>query len=164
VIWSHHFLKIDCTFNLDTSSPAFPPHIVDAANSIVQPTLISGVRVLTLAANQQVTVACEGTGNVLTATGKQFNTATCVSGSALTIGTTSYTYDQLTCKIAVKESFKEIGACENGGTIVQIGWTVGTAFINQITTCHVKSKGYTLYAIDTVNGLNIAADDKSNAR
>ena len=171
VIYTIYFLycsytqKKACTFNLDTSSPTYPPHLVDASNTIVQPTLINGTRVITLAANQQVTVACEGASNVLTATGAQLNNLTCVSGSALNLGSTSYAYSQLGCKTQVKETVKETtGACSNGGTQIEIGWQVGAAFINQLTICHVKSTAETLYSIDTIYGASIAADDKSNTR
>ena len=153
-----------CTYNLDTSSPTYPPHLVDSSNKIIQPTLVSGARLITLAANQQVTVACEGTSNVLSATGQQLNTGTCVSGTTLKIGTTSYSYSQLGCSSAVKESFKESGTCGTGGTTVEVGWQVGSAFINQMTICHVKSNGNNLYSIDTIYGRNIDADDKGNTR
>lgn len=124
------------------------------------------VRIITLAANQQVTVSCEGAStNVLSATGKQFNSATCAtSGSTLQVGTLSLGYSSLGCSSAVKETIKETGTCVSGGTQIEIGWQVSTTFINQITICHVKSTANTLYSVDTVWGANVAADDKSNLR
>lgn len=110
-------------------------------------------------------MACEGTGNVLSATGVQFNTATCAaSGSNLQVGSQNLAYSSLGCSAAVKETIKETGTCGTGGTQIEIGWTVNTAFINQMTICHVESNDNTLYAVDTIYGANIAADDKDNAR
>ena len=112
-----------------------------------------------------MTVACEGTGNVLIATKAQVNSATCASaGSSLQVGTQSLAYSALGCTTAVKETIKETGTCSSGGTQIEVGWQVGTTFINQLTICHVKSTANTLYSIDTVYGANIAADDKSNVR
>ncbi|XP_057378510.1 uncharacterized protein LOC130700475 [Daphnia carinata] len=155
----------DCTFNLDTSSPAYPPHLVDSFGKIIQPTLQNGVRIITLADNQDVTVACEGTGNVLTATNVQINSGKCVTaGSSLQIGTQNLAYGSLGCKTAVKETIKETGTCAVGGTQIEIGWQVSTRFINQMTICHVKSTANTLYSINAICGANVAADDKSNLR
>ncbi len=116
-----------------------------------------------MAANQQLSVACEG--STLTATGAQYNAATCVSGTTLKVGTKNLGNIDLGCVAQPKESFIESGTCGTGGTQVQIGWkTTSTIFTNQITVCHVKSNANTLYSIDTIYGANIAADDKSNAR
>ena len=116
-----------------------------------------------MAANQQLSVACEG--STLTATGAQYNPATCVSGNTLQVGTKNLGYLDLGCVAQPKESFAESGTCGIGGTQVQIGWkTTSTIFTNQITVCHVKSNANTLYSIHTIYGANIAADDKANAR
>lgn len=154
-----------CTFNLDTSSPTYPSHLVDSSDQIVQPTLQNGVRTITLAANQLVTVACEGSGNALTATGVQFNSGKCASsGTSLQVGTQNLGYGSLGCNSVVKETIKETGTCSSTGTKIEIGWQVSTTFINQITICHVESNDNTLYAIDTIYGANVAADDKQNER
>lgn len=155
----------DCTFNLDTSSPANPPHFVDSFGKIIQPTLQNNVRIITLTENQVVTVACEGNNNVLTATNMQINSGECATaGSSLLIGTQNLEYGSLGCKTVVKETIKETGTCSVGGTHIEIGWQVSTRFINQMTICHVKSTANTLYSINTISGANIAADDKSNLR
>ena len=123
------------------------------------------VRTITLAANQAVKVACEGTGNVLIATNAQVNSATCASsGSSLQVGTQSLAYSALGCTTAVKETIKETGTCSTSGTQIEIGWQVSTTFINQITVCHVQTNDNTLYTIDTIPGANVAADDKANER
>ena len=124
------------------------------------------MRTITLAANQQVTVACEGSGNVLTATNVQFNAAKCdpIATSTLTIGTTSYTYNQLSCKSQPKESFIESGTCGNGGVNIQIGWQQASSFITQITACHVKSTANTLYTMHNIYGASATADDTTNTR
>ena len=110
-------------------------------------------------------MACEGTSNVLTATGVQFNAATCASaGSTLRVGTQNLGYSSLGCKTSVKETIKETGTCMTSGTQIEIGWQVSTKFINQITICHVKSTANTLYSINTISGANVAADDKANLR
>ena len=124
------------------------------------------MRTITLAANQQITIACEGSGNVLTATNAQFNAAKCGStaSSSLTIGTTSYTYDKLGCTSQPKESFIESGTCGTGGVNVQIGWQQAASFIEQIKVCHVKSNANTLYTVHTVYGASATADDTTNTR
>ena len=124
------------------------------------------VRTITLASNQQLTVACEGSGNVLTATGTQFNSAKCESSasSSLTIGTTSYTYDQLGCNSLPKESFIESGTCGTGGVNVQIVFQQATTYIESIKICHVKSNANTLYSINTVFGASCTADDTTHTR
>ena len=73
-------IDIGCSINLNTNSPKNPPHIV-YKNQIVQPILQEGNRILTL--TDKVTIACTGTGNTLTATGEQINTATCASDTSL---------------------------------------------------------------------------------
>ena len=124
------------------------------------------VRTITLTSNQQLTVACEGSGNVLTATGTQFNSAKCGSSanSSLTIGTTSYTYNKLGCKTQLKESLIESGTCGIGGVNVKIGWQQATSFFTQITACHVKSTANTLYTMHNIYGASATADDTSNTR
>ncbi|EFX85987.1 hypothetical protein DAPPUDRAFT_313567 [Daphnia pulex] len=154
-----------CTFNLDTSSPTYPPHFVDSSNNIIQPTLQNGVRTITLAASQSITVACEGTNNFLMATNAQFNSGKCATaGTNLQIGTQNLGYSSLGCNAVVKETIKETGTCSTTGTKIEIGWQVNSAYINQLTVCHVQSNDNTLYAIHTIYGANAAADDKANAR
>ena len=121
-------------------------------------------RIITLAANQAITVACEN--NALTATGAQFNAAKCGSSasSSLTIGTTSYTYDQLGCNSLPKESFIESGTCGTGGVNVQIVFQQATTYIESIKICHVKSNANTLYSINTVFGASCTADDTTHTR
>ena len=123
------------------------------------------VRIITLAASQTVTVACEGTGNFLIATNVQFNSAKCATaGTNLQVGTQNLGYSSLGCNSVVKETIKETGTCSTTGTKIEIGWQVNTAYINQMTVCHVESNDNTLYAIDTIYGANVAADDKANER
>ena len=40
-----------CTFNLDSSSPTYPPHLVDSSNKIIQPTLQNGVIIIDMKSN-----------------------------------------------------------------------------------------------------------------
>ncbi len=180
------FSVLACTFNLDTSSPTYPPHFVDTTGKIIQPTLESGVlkiniyfkinkeeltfetknkvRTITLAVGQQLSVACEG--STLIATGAQYNAATCsATGTRLQVGGQALDYSNLGCVAQPKETFRESGTCGTGGTQVEIGWqTTSTIYSNQMTICHVKSNANTLYTIDTIYGANIAADDKGNER
>lgn len=123
------------------------------------------LRILTLADNQQVSVACEGTGNVLLSTNVQFNSASCVPGtSTLKVGTLTLAFSSLGCKAAVKETIKATGTCSTTGTQIEIGWQQASSFINQITICHNKSNANTLYSIDKIYGANIDADDQTNTR
>jgi hypothetical protein len=110
-------------------------------------------------------VACEGTNNFLIATNAQFNSGKCATaGTNLQIGTQNLGYGSLGCNAVVKETIKETGTCSTIGTKIEIGWQVNSAYINQLTVCHVQSNDNTLYAVHTIYGANAAADDKDNAR
>ena len=148
---------------MDTSSPKNPPHLINARNEIIHPVLQQKKRIIDLGANQQIVISCPGNGNKLKATGIQNNEATCVSDSSVKIGGRRLHYLNLECSSAVKETLKEVGSC-TGGNRIEIGWQKDTDFINQITICHDKSNANTLYAIDTIVGASINADDESNKR
>nr|CAH0105949.1 unnamed protein product [Daphnia galeata] len=54
--------KAGCTFNLDTSSPSNPPHLIDANNNIILPVMVGSSRTITLNTDDKVAVGCLGPG------------------------------------------------------------------------------------------------------
>ena len=151
-----------CSFKLNTHSPNYPPHFIDTGLHIVQPILQGKTRWIHLSSGQQVTVACPGNGNYLEATNRQVDSAMCAAGKLLIDGR-DFTYQNLGCHGQPTESLKETGTCLIG-TTVEVGWKIGDDVINLMTICHVKNNSNTLYAINTINGASIEADDESNKR
>lgn len=154
-----------CLFNLDRESPKYPPHLIDPkTNQIIQPVLVDNSRIITLSSDQQVTVACIGSNNILVAANRSvINSAKCDS-SNLRIGSERLTYPSLGCKSQVKESVKPIGPCSTDGTLVEIGWQIESSFIKQLTVCHERDTANTLYSSNVILGKSILADDESNKR
>lgn len=160
------FFLQGCAFNLDISSPAFPPHLIDANNKIVLPVIEGTARIINLAEGQQVTISCLGTGNYMTATTSQLNPASCTASSTLQLADgTQFTYDQLGCLFQNKEVLVEQGTCANGpGTFIRNGWNFGTEFIPLFDMCHDEVLALNYYTINTVFGRSANADDKTNSR
>lgn len=151
---------------MDTSSPTFPPHLIDENKKIVLPVIEGTARIINLNEGQQVTVSCLGVGNLLNATGLQLNPATCVASSNLQFADgTEFSYDELTCLIQNHEVLVEQGTCANGpGTFIRNGWEFGADFIPLFDMCHDEALALNYYAIDTVYGRSANADDKTNDR
>lgn len=151
---------------MDTSSPAFPPHLIDENKKIVLPVLEGTARIINLGEGQQVTISCLGTGNSMTATGLQLNPATCTATSTLLLADgTEMTYDQTSCVKQNEEILVEQGTCANGpGTFIRNGWQFGADFIPLFDMCHDEALALNYYSIDTVFGRSANADDKGNDR
>ena len=160
------FIWPGCAFNLDTSSPDFPPHLIDENKKIVLPVIEGTARIINLAEGQKVTISCLGTGNLMNATELQLNPATCTAASTLLLADGSeLTYDETTCAQQNKEILVEQGTCANGpGTFIRNGWQFGADFIPLFDMCHDKALALNYYAIDTVFGRSANADDKTNDR
>lgn len=159
-------ILLGCAFNLDISSPAFPPHLIDGNQKIVLPVIEGTARIINLSEGQQVTVSCLGTGNSLLATGLQLNAATCTASSNLQLADgTEFSYDQLGCFKQNDETLVEQGTCANGpGTFIRNGWQYGADFIPLFDMCHDEVLALNYYSIDTVYGRSANADDKANER
>ena len=154
-----------CTFNLDTSSPSFPPHLIDSNRNIVLPEMVGSSRVITLDVDQQVAVGCLGNGNYIRATGMQLAPATCLSTSNLLVDGVEMTYAQLGCFIQNKEVLVENGTCANGiGTVIRIGWQAGPEFIPLYDICHDKVAAANYVSTNYLRGKTAAADDSANER
>lgn len=151
---------------MDTSSPPFPPHLIDTNKKIVLPVIEGTARIINLSEGQQVTVSCLGNGNALTATGLQLNPATCVASSNLQLADgTELSYSQLGCLVQNHEILVESGTCANGpGTFIRNGWDFGGEFIPLFDMCHDEALALNYYSIDTVFGRSANADDKANDR
>ncbi len=146
------------------SSPRYPPHLIDLRKKeIIQPILVDNKRIISLSSDQQVTVACVGPNNIITAINRSISTARCIS-SSLRIDAQSLPYKSIGCKSQVKESIKESKQCSTNGTLIEIGWQIGSSFINQLTICHERTTANTLYAYSFIRGASILADDESNTR
>lgn len=154
---------------MDTSSPTFPPHLINENLKIVLPVIEGTARIINLNEGQQVTVSCLGTGdygNLLNATGLQLNPAICVASSNLQFADgTEFSYDELSCLIQNHEILVEQGTCANGpGTFIRNGWEFGASFIPLFDMCHDESLALNYYSINTVYGRSANADDKTNDR
>jgi hypothetical protein len=151
---------------LDTSSPAFPPHLIDENKKIILPVIEGTSRIINLSEGQQVTISCLGTGNVMQATNLQLNPATCTASSNLQLADgTVYSYAQTGCLKQNKEVLIEQGTCANGpGTFIRNGWQFGADFIPLFDMCHDENLALNYYTIDTVFGRSANADDKENSR
>ena len=68
-----------CAFNLDISSPPYPPLIINENTKIVMPVMEGTARVIHLTEGERVTVSCLGNGNVMKATNMQLNPTVCTS-------------------------------------------------------------------------------------
>ena len=62
-----------CSFDLATSSPTYPPHLIDTDNNIILPVMQDGQRTINLNQGQRVTVGClvGSSSNSLIVTGQQ---------------------------------------------------------------------------------------------
>lgn len=157
---------LGCAIDLEENDPEHPPFVVNTADQILQPVLDGDARVLNVPTGEKVTLACPGKRNVLKETGTQVASATCVSGTSFLVGNykTPKTFSSLTCTSNVEDTAREVGECYGGATLVEIGWEIGTKFINQLTVCHDKISANTLYTIDTIEGASITAVDSDNPR
>ncbi len=155
---------LGCAFNLDISSPAYPPHLIDENMKIVLPVLEGTARIINLSEGQQVTIGCLGAGNYMLATGLGLNSATCAANSNLQLADgTEYSYDGIGCVKQNDEVLIEQGTCANGpGTFIRNGWQFGADFIPLFDMCHDKNLALNYYSIDTVYGRSVNADDKTN--
>lgn len=161
-------LILGCAFNLDTSSPQWPPHLINDQDEIILPVLENGARMINLDVGQSVTVGCVGTNNSvvnsLLITGQQLNPATCTANSNLLINGVELSYSELGCSVQNIETLLEDGTCANGqGTNIRIGWTTDR-FIPLFDMCHDKAKFLNYYSTNTIIGKSAAADDKLNDR
>lgn len=159
-------MLLGCSFNLDTSSPPFPPHLIDSSLKIVLPVLEAGSRTINLAEGQEVIISCLGNGNLLQATGSQLNPATCTATSTLQLSDgTEFTYDQLGCQSQNEEILVEEGTCAGGpGTNIKNGWQFGNDFIPLFNMCHDEALALNYFSTNTVYGKSANADDKGNDR
>lgn len=161
-----------CIFDLQSSSPQYPPHLIDEDNNIIQPVLQGKSRIISLNVDEQVTVGCLGirhdkpsATNVLQATGMQVNRASCTANSTLRFDRIELPYSQLGCANQNKEILKEDGVCANGrGVQIRIGWNFGSDFIPLYDTCHDKITTTNYFSTHTIIGRSVDADDKSNTR
>lgn len=155
-----------CTFNLDTSSPSNPPHLIDPNNNIILPVMVGSSRVITLNTDDKVAVGCLGPGNYIRATGMQLAPATCTATSKLLlVDGQELSYSQLGCLSQNKEILLENGTCANGpGTVIRIGWQAGPEFIPLYDTCHDKAAAANYFSTHIIHGKSAAADDTSNER
>ncbi|KAI9552478.1 hypothetical protein GHT06_022844 [Daphnia sinensis] len=157
---------IRCEFNLDTTSPVYPPHLIDANLKIVMPVLEGTTRVINLDEGEQVTVSCLGMGNFLQKTGYQRNPATCTANSKLKLQDgTELSYGQLGCLKQNRGVLVERGSCANGpGTLIRNGWEFGNEFLPLYDMCHDKNLALNYYSVNVVSGRSANAGDKSNKR
>ncbi|KAI9550132.1 hypothetical protein GHT06_020089 [Daphnia sinensis] len=161
-----------CVFDLHSSSPKYPPHLIDENNNIIQPVLQGKSRIISLNVDEKVTVGCLGVRhdkpfatNVLNATGLQINQASCTANSTLRFDQIELPYSQLGCVNQNKEILKEDGLCANGrGVQIRIGWNVGSDFIPLYDTCHDKATSTNYFSTHNIIGRSVDADDKSNTR
>ena len=160
------FLDIGCSINLENNEPDHPPFVVNAYNQILQPVLENSDRILNVPSGEEVTFACPGKGNVLSVTGAQVNSAECVSETSFQVGDLAkpQLFSALGCTENVQETVTPTGTCFDNSTLVEIGWDIGETFINQLTICHDEITANTLYSVDRIEGLSIAATDTSFER
>ena len=165
-----NFLFSGCAINLDTSSPPFPPHLIDENERIILPVIEGSARILNVNEGQRVTISCLGELNItnaLEATGLQLNPTICTASSnfQLEAGGSELTYSQLGCVTQNHEILVENGTCANGpGSLIRNGWEFGTDFIPLFDMCHDKTLALNYYSINTVYGRSANADDKTNDR
>jgi hypothetical protein len=150
-----------CTFNLDTSSPSNPPHLIDANNNIILPVMVGSSRTITLNTDDKVAVGCLGPGNYIKATGMQLAPATCTSTSKLLlVDGQELSYSQLGCLSQNKEILLENGTCANGpGTVIRMGWKAGPEFIPLYDTCHDKVAAANYFSTHIIHGKSAMAPD-----
>lgn len=122
-------------------------------------------RVITLDLDQEVTIACVGTGNYIRSFGTQLAAASCQSTSKLLVNGAEYTYAQIGCLSQNKEVLIENGTCANGpGTNIRVGWQAGPDFIPLYDLCHDQVAETNYVSTSYIFGKSAAADDKSNER
>ena len=160
------FPCIGCSIDLENNDPDHPPFVVNTENEILQPVLEGSARVLNVPNGEEVTLACPGKGNTLLVTGGQVNAAACVSGTSFELEDLAkpQKFSDLGCAKDVQDTVKETGTCYDDSTLVEIGWDIGDSFVNQLTICHDKITANTLYSIDRIEGVSIAATDTSHTR
>jgi hypothetical protein len=156
-----------CAFNLDISSPTYPPLIINEKSKIVMPVKEGTARVLRLTEGERVTVSCLGTGNVMKVSASQLNTMTCTSSSNLQlINGTQLPYAALGCLKANREILIDNPkSCANGqGTLIKNGYQFGNAFISLYDMCHDKDFAMNYLSVDTVYGRSATAGERKNRR
>lgn len=156
-----------CSFNLGTTSPQFPPHLIDSKMTVVLPILVNSVRTIELDIGEQVTVACPGPGNFLIPTRLDANPATCTANNKLLLESNGleYSYSQLGCTNRMKDAIIENGTCADGkGTVIVFGWQVGLDFIPLYESCHDKLLELNYFTTNYIVGRSADADDKSHDR
>lgn len=154
-----------CTINLDSSSPSYPPHLIDSQQNVILPKMVGSSRVITLDLDQEVTIGCVGDGNYIKNTGMQLSPAICLSSSNLLVDGVELPYSQTGCLKQNKEVLIENGTCANGfGTVIRIGWQAGPDFIPLYDTCHDKVAASNYFSTSFIYGSSAAADDSSNER
>lgn len=112
-------------------------------------------------------VACVGASNSVQITGQPTNEAVCTSNAKLSINSVEYTYSQLGCVKQNKETLLETGTCGSADQGVQItaGWQVDAdLFIEEYGMCHNVQGAFNYYSTNTIDGLSVEADDKTNGR
>ena len=166
------FYLVGCVFDLHESSPQYPAHLIDENNNIIYPTLHGKTRIITLSVDERITVGCLGnrndkpsSSNILKVTGQQMNAAYCSTNSTLIVNELELTYSQLGCANQNKEILKEDGTCADGrGTLVRVGWQIGTDFSPLYDMCHDKSTTANYFSTHHIIGRSVDADDKANTR
>lgn len=104
--------------------------------------------ILSLAAGEQIIVACPGPSNNLEATGLVSNVATCVSGTNFEIDGSSYSLSSLNCvHLPYHDAQSTTRTCA-GGTyeIIEIGFNVETDFYKLIDVCFDPSLLNSVYS------------------
>lgn len=72
-------------------------------------------------------------------------TATCVSGTTFTVDGTSYDISQITCNKWPVATDVASGSCLSGNTLIKIGYTISTGFLEAYDVCHDTSRHHTHY-------------------
>ena len=141
-----HLSVQQCSLAIKTHIAAPSPLIIDPVSRNFQRTSDT-LGNINFVANQQLLLACTGSGNYLTVrgTGATERVATCVSGQTFSVDGVNYNFNQFVCQRWPDSEQRRSGNCLGSKTNVVIGFQTINYWIPLFTCCHDEVTYHTHY-------------------
>lgn len=91
--------------------------------------------------------------------------ATCDAANKLTVDGSSTTTKELGCAKTSASSLRVTDkSCDEDGTLLELGFEVGSEWVKLVDICHQIKAGNTLWALHTVQGASLAGAEVESKR